>query len=86
MSLLLVAQLGISIFGCAAFVFVTQESRRNQLIGTVLGLVSNPFWWMMVIATEQWYTIPVHLTYTYGWTSKAWRLWKTRSKPNLYLE
>ena len=76
--MLLIAQIGIAAFGCAAFLLVTQDSRRAQIVGTVCGLASNPFWWLMVIITEQWLTIPVHLAYTYGWISKAYRLWITR--------
>jgi hypothetical protein len=79
--MLLIAQLGIALFGAAAFLFVTHESKHWQKIGTILGLISNPFWWLMVFATGQWYTIPVHLLYTYGWMSKAFRLW---SKPRTY--
>ena len=72
------SQIGISIFGVTAFLCVTRETRRMQIAGVVFGLLSNPFWWAMVVATEQWYSIPVHLAYTYGWVSKAIRLWKTR--------
>lgn len=75
--LLLISQIGISIFGCLAFILVTQEGRKAQIYGTIFGLISNPFWWIMLILTEQWFTIPVHLVYTYGWTSKAYRLYKT---------
>lgn len=73
-----IAQLGISIFGLAAFLLVTQESRRAQMWGTIFGLLSNPFWWLMVVTTEQWLTVPVHLGYTWAWWSKAWRLWRSR--------
>lgn len=74
--MLLAAQIGISIFGCAAFLLVTRDSRKLQIAGVVFGILSNPFWWLMVIATEQWLTIPLHAAYTYGWYSKAYRLWK----------
>lgn len=80
--MLTIAQIGISIFGCAAFLLVTRESRRAQVLGVVFGLCSNPFWWMMVVATEQWITIPLHAAYTYGWLSKAWRLrWPPNTRP-----
>jgi hypothetical protein len=85
MNVLLTAQIGMSLFGCAAFLLVTRDTRRLQIAGTVCGLLANPFWWMMVIATEQWITVPLHLAYTYGWLSKAWRLWKSaamRSETN----
>lgn len=74
------SQIGISVFGCAAFLMVTRETRRLQVAGTVCGLISNPFWWMMVIATQQWITIPLHAAYTYGWLSKAYRLWRSRPR------
>ena len=77
--MLFYAQLGISVFGVLAFLLVTREERRYQILGTVFGLISNPFWWMMVIATEQWLTVPVHLAYTYGWVSKAYRLYQQRT-------
>lgn len=76
--MILVAQIGISIFGAAAFLLVTQESRKLQVWGVICGLVSNPFWWLMVIETKQWITIPVHCLYTFGWWSKAFRLWMSR--------
>lgn len=76
--MLLIAQIGITVFGCTAFLLVTQDARRYQVAGVICGLASNPCWWMMVIATEQWLTVPVHLVYTYAWLSKAHRLWKAR--------
>lgn len=74
-----IAQLGISVFGFLAFWLVTQDSRRAQIWGTVFGLLANPFWWLMVVVTEQWLTVPVHAAYTWAWYAKAWRLWKGRS-------
>ncbi len=76
--MLTVAQIGISVFGCVAFLLVTREERHLQIIGVAFGIASNPFWWLMVFATEQWITIPLHAAYTYGWYSKAWRLWVDR--------
>lgn len=76
--LLLLSQFGITIFGLAGFLMVTRESRRDQVIGVACGLIANPFWWMMVISTHQWMTIPVHVAYTYGWYAKAYRLWKSK--------
>ena len=78
--LLTIAQIGISVFGAAAFLLVTRETRNAQIAGVVCGLVSNPFWWLMVVATEQWVTVPVHCFYTYGWVSKACRLWAARNR------
>ena len=51
--MLFVAQIGMSVFGCTAFLLVTRESRRLQVYGTICGLIANPFWWMMVVATDK---------------------------------
>jgi len=75
MTLFQISQIGISIFGATAFLLVTRETKKLQKLGVVFGLLSNPFWWIMVIVTEQWYTIPVHLLYTYGWLRKLYILW-----------
>jgi hypothetical protein len=75
--MLTIAQIGISVFGVAAFLLVTRDDRKYQVLGTLFGLAANPFWWLMVIATEQWITIPVHVAYTWGWWSKALRLRKS---------
>lgn len=74
--ILFIAQMGISIFGSLGFLLVLSESHWKQRWGVICGVISNPFWWTMIIVTEQWYTIPVHLLYTYGWFSKAWRLFR----------
>lgn len=74
MTLLDISQIGISLFGSAAFLAVTREETRWQKVGVVLGLLSNPFWWMMVFATSQWLALPVHVLYTYGWLRKGYVL------------
>jgi hypothetical protein len=79
--MLTVAQWGISVFGVVAFLLIIREERRCQIAGTIFGIISNPFWWLMMVATEQWITIPVHAAYTYGWCSKAWQLWKSTPRP-----
>jgi len=75
LTLLDISGIGISIFGVAGFLCVLREEKKYQKLGTILGLCSNPFWWLMVITTQQWMTIPVHLLYTYGWLNKAYVLW-----------
>lgn len=75
---LVIAQVGISVFGSLAFLLVTSESRSFQIWGVIFGLTSNPFWWLMVFTTHQYMTIPVHLLYTVGWLRKAYYLWRSR--------
>jgi hypothetical protein len=76
--ILTIAQLGITIFGLTGFLMVTRETYKAQVLGVICGLLANPFWWMMVITTEQYISIPVHLCYTYGWIRKAVALYKNR--------
>jgi hypothetical protein len=75
MTLYQIAQIGISLFGATSFLLVTRETEKLQKLGVVFGLLSNPFWWLMVFITGQWITIPVHLLYTYGWLRKLYVLW-----------
>lgn len=70
-----ISNAGISIFGVAAFLLVLQDSTKLKKLGTILGIISNPFWWAMIIITDQWLTIPVHLCYTGGWIFNVYKLW-----------
>ncbi len=76
---LVLSNLGISLFGCPAFILVIRDSLKLQKLGVFLGLCSNPFWWWMIIITDQWFTLPIHLMYTLGWFDKAYRLWFKKS-------
>ena len=80
MSLLDISQMGITLFGVTAFLLVTREEIKYQKLGVIGGLLSNPFWWMMVVATEQWITITVHALYTYGWLRKGYVLWIRKNR------
>jgi hypothetical protein len=74
--MLTLSQWAISVFGVASFLLILREERRHQIAGTICGLLSNPFWWIVLISTEQWGTLPVHACYTAGWIWKAWQLRK----------
>ena len=74
--MLTVSQWAISVFGVAAFLLILREERQHQIAGTICGLLSNPFWWIVLISTEQWGTLPVHSCYTAGWIWKAYQLGK----------
>lgn len=80
MDALTIAQIGVSVFGSVAFLLVLSEQKRRQKIGVIFGLISNPFWWWSVIATEQWMTVPVHMLYTFGWYHKAYNLFLRKPK------
>lgn len=74
-----ISNIFITLFGCPAFLLVIQDHVKLQKIGTILGFMSNPFWWWMMYLTCQWYTLPIHLLYTWGWFDKAYRLWIKKS-------
>jgi hypothetical protein len=76
----LIAQLGIGIFGPAAFICSMSEQRKWKIIGVVLGWVSQPFWYMMLVLTEYWYTTPVHVAYTIGWVLRTYNLSVNKDK------
>lgn len=78
MSLYIFAQVMISVFSSVGFVLVVRESRRLQTIGAVCGCIGVPFWWVTIIHTEMWYTLPIHTLYTWAWGDKLWRLLKTK--------
>lgn len=52
MAWLTIAQIGMSVFGCLGFLLVTREERKAQVAGVVCGLLSNPFWWIMVVGEQ----------------------------------
>tara|TARA_Y100000361_G_scaffold150813_1_gene167087 strand:- start:1140 stop:1376 length:237 start_codon:yes stop_codon:yes gene_type:complete len=70
----IISQIGIGVFGSTAFLLVTAERKKLQKLGVFFGLCSNPFWWMMVFVHDQYYTIPIHALYTFGWLKKAYHL------------
>jgi hypothetical protein len=50
--MLTLSQWAISVFGVASFLLILREERRHQIAGTICGLLSNPFWWIVLISTE----------------------------------
>ena len=73
MEVSIISQIGIGMFASVAFILITSESKLKQKWGTIIGLISVPFWWAMAIQTEQWITFPAHALFTYGWIRLFYR-------------
>ena len=58
-----IAQLGIAITGAAA---ITLVAKRNKW-GFVLGLVSQPFWFITSFLNQQWGVFFVSIVFTLSW-------------------
>ena len=60
-----VAQFGLGIVGASAIFLVSRDNRW----GFVLGLLSQPFWFMTAFINEQWGIGVLSIFYTYSWWS-----------------
>lgn len=69
-----IAQIGLTIFGCAAIWFVgRKESWRRW--GFIFGMLSQPFWFYTAWKHEQWGIFILCLWYTYSWGQGIWNFW-----------
>lgn len=60
----LIAQVGITIFGISSIFLV---ARKNKW-GMVLGLLSQPFWFITTIVHHQWGIVLLNVIYSIMWT------------------
>ena len=63
LSLDIIAQIGITIFGVSAIVLV---ARKNKW-GFVLGMLSCPFWFITSYINEQWGVFFLNIIYAGTW-------------------
>jgi len=59
----LIAQIGVTIFGVSAIVLV---ARKNKW-GFVLGLISQPFWIITSLINKQWGVLLLSIVYIGSW-------------------
>lgn len=59
----LVAQAGIIIFGVSAIVLVAKKNKW----GFVLGLISQPFWIITSLINKQWGVLLLSIVYVGSW-------------------
>jgi len=58
-----IAQIGVAIFGVSAIILV---SKKNKW-GFVLGLLSQPFWYITSFINKQWGIFFLSIVYTGSW-------------------
>jgi nicotinamide riboside transporter PnuC len=58
-----VIQVGIFVFGALAIILV---ARKNKW-GFVIGLLSQPFWFITSYQNKQWGVFLVSIIYTFSW-------------------
>ena len=68
------AQYGVLFFGPAAIWVVGWKGKRRRW-GYILGLASQPFWFITLYHNEQWPIFIVAFIYTYSWCSVIWNHW-----------
>ncbi|MFA5076529.1 MAG: hypothetical protein WC480_03895 [Patescibacteria group bacterium] len=59
----LITQIGIAVFGASAIFLVAKKNKW----GFVLGLCSQPFWFMTTIIHKQWGILLLSIIYTFNW-------------------
>ena len=59
----IISQVGVAIFGISAIILV---SKKNKW-GFVLGLLSQPFWYITSFTNKQWGIFFLSIVYTGSW-------------------
>ena len=63
MTLDIIAQVGIAIFGITAIILVAKKNKW----GFVCGLASEPFWLITAILHQQWAVFLLSIIYVFSW-------------------
>ena len=58
-----IAQIGITIFG---IISITMVAKKNKW-GFVIGLISQPFYFITAIINQQWGVFVTTVIYTFSW-------------------
>lgn len=64
----LISQVCIFIFGVGSIILV---ARKNKY-GFVLGLISQPFWYITAFEHQQWGVFLLNFAYTFSWAYGAY--------------
>ncbi len=59
----LISQIAIGLFGISAIILVAKKNKW----GFVLGLISQPFWYITSYMNKQWGIFAHSLVYTFNW-------------------
>jgi hypothetical protein len=78
MTLNMLSQVGITLFGGAAIWLVGRPDPRTRRWGFVCGLLSQPWWYTQMVLHGQWPMLPVYTWYTFSWLSGLRANWRMR--------
>jgi len=70
----IVSQVWITIFGCSAIYLVGRLDKWKKY-GYLLGLFSQPAWYITSYINEQWGILFLSLWYTYSWANGFYNYW-----------
>lgn len=74
MSWFVLSQLIIGVFGSISFALAFCDSIKRQKIGVVMAVLIIPFWYITIIVTQQWFTLPLHISQSCVWLYKFYKL------------
>lgn len=72
---MLIPQLGIMVFGCAACFLVGSTKHNTRRWAYLLGLCSQPFWYWSAYMAGQWGILILSTWYTFSWARGAYNHW-----------
>ena len=76
----LLAQFGIGVPGLAA-IYLTQQPRADlRRYACILGMLSQPFWFLTTIPNGQWGVVALNVVYTFLWGRSIYRLWLLKER------
>jgi hypothetical protein len=62
-----ISQYGIMILGPLSIFLVSLKNKNIAKWGFVVGLIHQPFWFIMLYVNQQWPVFIVAFLYTYSW-------------------
>ena len=63
----------IILSGAIAILFVDHPNIKRRRLGSLVGLLGQPFWMYSTVTAEQWGMLALTLFYTAAWARMFWR-------------
>lgn len=64
------ANIAVVALGAPGFCLAMCEAKNYQRVGVVLGVLTVPAWWVIVVASGQWSMYVMQVLYSVGWVIK----------------
>lgn len=65
----------VSILSISSAYYVSENRVKAAMI---IGLISQPFWFILIYETKQWGLLPVDIVYTFVYMRGLWRMKKCK--------